>query len=115
MMGKGVLEIDPGSERSVMGGRQAQAGKRDVVRGSPGSLPRAGVHVDRNIHGDANVTTSGYGHQGPHTLRIGGGVVNRLLPECAVFPVPRAIRSEEHTSELQSPCNLVCRLLLAKN
>src|SRR2546426_5906166 len=35
-------------------------------------------------------------------------------------PVPqdlcggRAQRSEEHTSELQSPCNLVCRLLLEK-
>src|SRR5215467_15545897 len=28
-------------------------------------------------------------------------------------PQPR-IRSEEHTSELQSPCNLVCRLLLEK-
>src|SRR5256885_17153641 len=29
--------------------------------------------------------------------------------------VTQAIRrSEEHTSELQSPCNLVCRLLLAK-
>src|SRR5256885_8864952 len=28
---------------------------------------------------------------------------------CALFP-----RSEEHTSELQSPCNLVCRLLLEK-
>src|SRR5256885_11769567 len=26
-----------------------------------------------------------------------------------------APRSEEHTSELQSPCNLVCRLLLEKN
>src|SRR3989454_9368956 len=26
----------------------------------------------------------------------------------------RAARSEEHTSELQSPCNLVCRLLLEK-
>src|SRR5256885_12003446 len=25
-----------------------------------------------------------------------------------------AVRSEEHTSELQSPCNLVCRLLLEK-
>src|SRR5256885_10695359 len=24
------------------------------------------------------------------------------------------VRSEEHTSELQSPCNLVCRLLLVK-
>src|SRR5256885_5115928 len=27
---------------------------------------------------------------------------------------PRRSRSEEHTSELQSPCNLVCRLLLEK-
>src|SRR5256885_13143798 len=26
----------------------------------------------------------------------------------------RVARSEEHTSELQSPCNLVCRLLLEK-
>src|SRR5256885_16251029 len=26
----------------------------------------------------------------------------------------KAFRSEEHTSELQSPCNLVCRLLLEK-
>src|SRR5256885_8682054 len=26
----------------------------------------------------------------------------------------REPRSEEHTSELQSPCNLVCRLLLEK-
>src|SRR5256885_7383819 len=26
----------------------------------------------------------------------------------------RQLRSEEHTSELQSPCNLVCRLLLEK-
>src|SRR2546426_8155656 len=37
------------------------------------------------------------------------------------YPVARAaalhheeVRSEEHTSELQSPCNLVCRLLLEK-
>src|SRR5256885_7789988 len=28
--------------------------------------------------------------------------------------VPEMERSEEHTSELQSPCNLVCRLLLEK-
>src|SRR5688500_19336266 len=30
------------------------------------------------------------------------------------LPVDRPVRSEEHTSELQSPCNLVCRLLLEK-
>src|SRR2546426_6626791 len=29
-------------------------------------------------------------------------------------PFPLDGRSEEHTSELQSPCNLVCRLLLEK-
>src|SRR5256885_13081734 len=34
------------------------------------------------------------------------GYANRLLGE--------NMRSEEHTSELQSPCNLVCRLLLEK-
>src|SRR2546426_5554875 len=28
--------------------------------------------------------------------------------------VDELVRSEEHTSELQSPCNLVCRLLLEK-
>src|SRR2546426_7275563 len=32
------------------------------------------------------------------------------LAHGAILPA----RSEEHTSELQSPCNLVCRLLLEK-
>src|SRR5256885_12655313 len=32
----------------------------------------------------------------------------------AEHPFPPKPRSEEHTSELQSPCNLVCRLLLEK-
>src|ERR1039457_1038108 len=32
-----------------------------------------------------------------------------------MFKVSKSdLRSEEHTSELQSPCNLVCRLLLEK-
>src|SRR5256885_7427823 len=37
-------------------------------------------------------------------------------PSCCSETARRAakIRSEEHTSELQSPCNLVCRLLLEK-
>src|SRR5256885_8678917 len=37
-----------------------------------------------------------------------GKRLSRNLTEIAVH------RSEEHTSELQSPCNLVCRLLLEK-
>src|SRR5256885_11747485 len=49
----------------------------------------------------------------------------RRPPAAVAAPVRRAVppfvqgrrhpvRSEEHTSELQSPCNLVCRLLLEK-
>src|SRR5256885_2928678 len=37
--------------------------------------------------------------------------------EAVIAEKPQAAdarRSEEHTSELQSPCNLVCRLLLEK-
>src|SRR5256885_3637688 len=37
---------------------------------------------------------------------------SRLVPRVAVVTPNVAERSEEHTSELQSPCNLVCRLLL---
>src|SRR5256885_7385417 len=33
-------------------------------------------------------------------------------PPALPSAIPAAPRSEEHTSELQSPCNLVCRLLL---
>src|SRR5688500_5160776 len=39
--------------------------------------------------------------------------VLRLITESRTLM--NALRSEEHTSELQSPCKLVCRLLLEKN
>src|SRR2546426_9338384 len=44
------------------------------------------------------------------------GFVSNVLGEVHVlrFAGERRNRSEEHTSELQSPCNLVCRLLLEK-
>src|SRR2546426_3973529 len=42
---------------------------------------------------------------------VGEQVVQDLFDPGAVSRHPR---SEEHTSELQSPCNLVCRLLLEK-
>src|SRR5256885_9841702 len=37
-----------------------------------------------------------------------------MEPSWPVFMACSSSRSEEHTSELQSPCNLVCRLLLEK-
>src|SRR5256885_12807106 len=38
--------------------------------------------------------------------------IQRLLDSAKIYRMD--VRSEEHTSELQSPCNLVCRLLLEK-
>src|SRR5256885_8530837 len=42
------------------------------------------------------------------------GPVTDVRPGCSRAALRRRRRSEEHTSELQSPCNLVCRLLLEK-
>src|SRR5256885_12835686 len=41
-------------------------------------------------------------------------LIRHLLKTGTARPDPLRLRSEEHTSELQSPCNLVCRLLLEK-
>src|SRR5256885_9816315 len=41
---------------------------------------------------------------------IGSEAIEEVVKQCKLS----ASRSEEHTSELQSPCNLVCRLLLEK-
>src|SRR5256885_12770952 len=46
-----------------------------------------------------------------------GRVCRFMMATCStttVFFLALMERSEEHTSELQSPCNLVCRLLLEK-
>src|SRR5258708_35481431 len=46
--------------------------------------------------------------------RGGAEVVERALLDKAMGEARLGIRSEEHTSELQSPDHLVCRLLLEK-
>src|SRR5256885_2941168 len=60
---------------------------------------------------------------GPYALPVyvdrGSEIRRALLTPLAtlgdvIVVVVIVARSEEHTSELQSPCNLVCRLLLEK-
>src|SRR6266446_8441800 len=49
--------------------------------------------------------------------RIAGEDCGHVIPGWCEGRTPNGIpahRSEEHTSELQSPCKLVCRLLLEK-
>src|SRR2546426_12739751 len=60
------------------------------------------------------------GHDAPaQSVRHAGLARGALRAAGRRQPAPEparrgATRSEEHTSELQSPCNLVCRLLLEK-
>src|SRR5256885_11830904 len=52
------------------------------------------------------------------TARSGSSRVKRGIVRAGIrkneADCANGLRSEEHTSELQSPCNLVCRLLLEK-
>src|SRR5205807_5983259 len=49
------------------------------------------------------------------TRRVSSGSLQRRSRcRCGCLRKEWCRRSEEHTSELQSPCNLVCRLLLEK-
>src|SRR5256885_5600464 len=57
----------------------------------------------------------------PYTTLFRSTIIGESRAKCAVrrdcrsdTVAPSKHRSEEHTSELQSPCNLVCRLLLEK-
>src|SRR2546426_5019352 len=61
--------------------------------------PAALINVSRQIGGN--------------TVAIADSVARIVAALGPTLP-PGVHRSEEHTSELQSPCNLVCRLLLEK-
>src|SRR5256885_5002860 len=52
----------------------------------------------------------------PYTTLFRSYFVEKRNTVCERNTAPgfSTVRSEEHTSELQSPCNLVCRLLLEK-
>src|SRR5205807_9913780 len=70
--------------------------------------------ISRIFAGQSKVTTAiSTRHQLKKRYRSTGTSGHFLSGEPDA-PGKSGLRSEEHTSELQSPCNLVCRLLLEK-
>src|SRR5256885_12280607 len=72
------------------------------------TLFRSGIQsVSPRVYADPGASRA---HESPPRVPLARleSVAGRLSPWL------RSARSEEHTSELQSPCNLVCRLLLEK-
>src|SRR5256885_8149686 len=76
-------------------------------RFSPANVLRCAAHV-APLRAQER---AGAGEQAPTIL---GVLAQVALDQRRGFAVLAEMRSEEHTSELQSPCNLVCRLLLEK-
>src|SRR5437879_11670305 len=75
------------------------------------TLFRSGGRGDADLRAAAN-TGKAQNQQAPHTRlsRVGSEELPHSHPGAALADA----RSEEHTSELQSPMYLVCRLLLEK-
>src|SRR5256885_9922392 len=78
------------------------------------TLFRSWIHLSLPGSGSRSMeeaTGNGYVHMnGREVFKF----ATRVLVSSAEAVLERCGRSEEHTSELQSPCNLVCRLLLVK-
>src|SRR5256885_7167849 len=77
-----------------------------MIRRPPRStlFPYTTLFRSRDALPSGSRSAAGRGRQSAHARR-------HLLSNAAPLG---GLRSEEHTSELQSPCNLVCRLLLEK-
>src|SRR2546426_3038645 len=86
-----------------------------MIRRPPRSTLFPYTTLFRSLPGDGSARLGGalrLGTRADQLLEVGAH--QRLPQRLAELGSVARLRSEEHTSELQSPCNLVCRLLLEK-
>src|SRR5256885_7069858 len=96
--------------RSACSCTAIDAPARVADRGRRSAPLRRAVHVPVSGAGARSST----GIQGPCRLLVGDRIACARVHTWLSARRLLVLRSEEHTSELQSPCNLVCRLLLEK-
>src|SRR5256885_10196393 len=87
-----------------------------MIRRPPRSTLFPYTTLFRSFLTDGNDTTEQYFNENAGRTRITTQISQDAVQEFQVLSdgYSAEFRSEEHTSELQSPCNLVCRLLLEK-
>src|ERR1039457_5841196 len=94
--------------------------KRSLTSGGPYSTVSTPGNVTGTTFADSTVVNeTTYYYVVSATTPYGESVNSAEVSSASVCTPPATPtasynRSEEHTSELQSPCNLVCRLLLEK-
>src|SRR5205823_4676949 len=118
-----LTEPDSGSDAAALKTRAVRRGEHYVLNGRKQFISGAGNPDDFYV---AMVRTGGEGASGITALVVEGGTPGlsfgpeehkmgwNAQPTRAVLFEDCAVRSEEHTSELQSLAYLVCRLLLEK-
>src|SRR5258708_12956922 len=82
-----------------------------MIRRPPRSTLFPYTTLFRSVSERTILVTGGSGHLGSAIMRALG---DSARPVAFDINPPNGDRSEEHTSELQSPDHLVCRLLLEK-
>src|SRR5205807_9973342 len=73
---------------------------------------RGGLAVEVETGGRPEVAVEPLAERNPAVAPDARGEADAAEPLADADAALQQHRSEEHTSELQSPCNLVCRLLL---
>src|SRR5258708_28073854 len=97
-------------------GEQRQQQHEEWQRRRVGQLrePEAAAEARQQEAGGAVRGVQAQQRQRPREEDADPDVAENVVPELLPPDEPGLIRSEEHTSELQSPDHLVCRLLLEK-
>src|SRR5256885_11989037 len=89
-----------------------------MIRRPPRSTLFPYTTLFRSVHGDFELDGFEWGIHAASSLSTRPASTlarcSFISAEACRSPRGARSRSEEHTSELQSPCNLVCRLLLEK-
>src|SRR2546426_2921083 len=87
-----------------------------MIRRPPRStlFPYTTLFRSANAYGSGGYAYGSGTYSGYSTTSTPGTYSTQYIPYQRQVFDQGAVRSEEHTSELQSPCNLVCRLLLEK-
>src|SRR5688500_16176019 len=102
-------------DESFAGGNLQES---SVIKGIVVAIEKDMAVIDVGLKTEGRVALREFAGPGKESeLKVGDEVevfLDRIENALGEAVLSRDKRSEEHTSELQSPCNLVCRLLLEK-
>src|SRR5690348_2400938 len=109
-----LLEVDPTGEPPARWPERVRRGERSPQQGAQRVKFRHPDVAGRDVHGPPPTRSRADAVDSVQDVGRAGCVRRHLAGGSVILAGIEQVRSEEHTSELQSPVHLVCRLLLEK-